>query len=163
HSGCVIEFVGDAIFAVFGAPHYISNHAEQAVRSGIEMRLRLSELNAEWRQSGLARTWQDSGIQEISIRLGVHTGQVVAGNLGSQTRMKYSVIGDTVNVASRLEALNKDLGTDYLISRDVYIQLPRGLQDAVVDHGTHKVKGREHPVRVYAVAQSPGPITKHPC
>jgi len=158
HSGCVIEFIGDAIFAVFGAPHYIANHAEQAVQCGIDMRLRLGELNAEWRQSGLARIWQDRGIPEISIRLGVHTGAVVAGNLGSQTRMKYSVIGDTVNVASRLEALNKELGTDFLISREVYIQLPRGLQDAVVDHGTHKVKGREHPVEVFAVALSTAPM-----
>lgn len=158
HGGCVIEFVGDAIFAVFGAPHYMANHAEQAVRCGIEMRLRLRELNAEWRHSGLASFWQDSGVPEISIRLGVHTGAVVAGNLGSQTRMKYSVIGDTVNVASRLEALNKDLGTDFLISRDVYIQLPRGLQEAVVDHGTQQVKGREQPVKVYAVSTSPTPI-----
>jgi class 3 adenylate cyclase len=65
------------------------------------MRLRLSKLNAEWRQSGLARIWQDRGIPEISIRLGVHSGAVVAGNLGSQTRMKDSVIGDSFPAACR--------------------------------------------------------------
>jgi len=159
HRGCVIEFVGDAIFAVFGAPHYMADHAEQAMRSGIEMRLRLKELNAVWQESGMARSWQESGVSEISLRIGIHSGQVVAGNLGSQTRMKYSVIGDTVNVASRLEALNKDLGTEILISRDVYIQLSRHLMDAAVDQGSHRVKGREHPVRVYAVPIPPSTIT----
>jgi len=153
HRGCVIEFVGDAIFAVFGAPHYIADHAEQAVRCSIEMRARLKELNTDWRRSGMARAWQDSGITELSARIGIHTGPVVAGNLGSDTRMKYGVIGDTVNVAARLEALNKELGTDILISREVYLQLPADLTDGVVDHGAHKVKGREHPIKVYGVSR----------
>jgi adenylate cyclase len=155
HRGCVIEFVGDAIFAVFGAPHYMADHAEQAMRCAIEMRLRLKELNAAWLESGMARSWQESGVTEISLRIGVHTGQVVAGNLGSQTRMKYSVIGDTVNVASRLEALNKVLGSEILISRDVYIQLPRDLMDGVTDRGSHKVKGRENPIKVYGLMVPP--------
>jgi adenylate cyclase len=155
HRGCVIEFVGDAIFAVFGAPHYMADHAEQAMRCALAMRLRLKQLNVEWQESGMARRWQEIGVAEISMRIGVHTGQVVAGNLGSQTRMKYSVIGDTVNVASRLETLNKALGSEILISGDVYIQLPRDLMDAVIDCGSHKVKGREHPVKVYALTVAP--------
>jgi len=155
HRGCVIEFVGDAIFAVFGAPHYMPDHAEQGMRCALEMRQRLKELNTEWQESGLARSWQESGIAEISLRVGVHSGTVVAGNLGSHSRMKYSVIGDTVNVASRLEGLNKELGSEILISRDAYIQLPRDLMDALRDRGSHKVKGREQEVKVYAPIDPP--------
>jgi adenylate cyclase len=158
HRGCVIEFVGDAILAVFGAPHYMADHSEQAVRCAIAMQQRQKELNAEWRKSGMARTWEESGITELSTRIGIHSGPVVAGNLGSQTRMKYSVIGDSVNVAARLELLNKELGTDILISRDVYLQLPVDLMDGAVERGIHKVKGREHPVKVYAVPGPPATI-----
>jgi adenylate cyclase len=156
--GCVIEFVGDAILAVFGVPHSMADHAEQALRCGIAMQHRQKELNAEWRKSSMARTWEESGIIELSTRIGIHSGPVVAGNLGSQTRMKYSVIGDSVNVAARLEMLNKELGTDILNSRDVYLQLPVDLVDGAVERDIHKVKSREHPVRVYAVSGPPATI-----
>ena len=76
---------------------------------------------------------------------------MIAGNLGGETRIKYSVIGDTVNVASRLERLNKDFGSEILISADVYLQLPQDLMEALVDVGSHSVKGREQPVKIYAM------------
>ncbi|UCE90293.1 MAG: HAMP domain-containing protein [Pseudomonadota bacterium] len=151
HGGCVIEFLGDAVFAVFGAPNYIPDHGEQAVRSAIEMRRRLVQLNQEWRDTELDRYWQETGVKAVSARIGIHSGRVVAGNLGSATRMKYAVIGDTVNVASRLETLNKELGTDILVSRDVYMQLPEDLTRELSDRGSHMVKGRDQPVTVYAL------------
>ena len=151
HHGCVIEFIGDAIFAAFGAPHYFSDHAEAAVRCAIEMRQRLAQLNEEWAGSGVARYWRQSGMDTLSARIGIHTGRVVAGNLGSATRMKYAVIGDTVNVAARLEGLNKDLNTDILLSRDVYVHLPEELSQHIVELGEHHVKGREQSVKVYSI------------
>lgn len=151
HTGCVIEFVGDAIFAVFGAPHYLSDHAEHGMRCALEMLRRLEALNGAWQTSGLAASWEASGIAEIRMRIGLHSGPVITGNLGSQTRMKYSVIGDTVNVASRLESLNKEIGSSILISRDVYLQLPPHLIEGMSDRGSFQVKGRDQPVRVYAL------------
>jgi adenylate cyclase len=149
--GCVIEFVGDAIFAVFGAPQYMHYHAESAMRSAMAMRQRLKQLNGEWQKTGVARRWEEIGMSDIGMRIGIHSGQVIAGNLGGETRIKYSVIGDTVNVASRLESLNKEFGSEILISGDVYLQLPQDLMETFVDVGSHPVKGREQPVKIYAL------------
>jgi adenylate cyclase len=150
HQGCVIEFLGDAVLAVFGAPARSEAHARNAVECALAMRERLAQLNAEWRRSGLAHCWTDRGIEELTARIGVHTGRVVAGSQGGATRMKYAIIGDAVNVAARLEALNKDLGTRLLISADVYAQLPGELAQRFASRGAHHVKGREQQVQVYA-------------
>jgi adenylate cyclase len=149
--GCVIELLGDAILAVFGAPSYLPDHSERAVRCALRMRERLVELNREWRQSGLSKYWHDSTITDLSERIGIHTGPVVAGNLGGRSRLKYSVIGDTVNVAARLEALNKELDTDLLVSEQVFVQLPNDLLDLFQDQGVHKVKGRQQSVQVFGI------------
>jgi adenylate cyclase len=150
HGGCVIEYVGDAIFAVFGAPYYHANHAEQATRCALAMAERLQALNKDWLESGLAESWQRVGLASISMRIGVHSGPVIAGNLGSKVRMKYSVIGDTVNVAARLEALNKEFDSQLIISRAVCLQLPADLSCLFKDCGTISVKGREQTVRIFA-------------
>ena len=151
YQGCVIEFLGDGILAVFGAPHYIPDHAEQAVNCAIAMRSRLAELNTEWSQTGLANLWLQNGIEKLEARVGIHTGTVVAGNLGSRTRMKYAVIGDSVNVAARLETLNKELNTSILLSEDVKIRLPPDLAARVSDQGSICVKGRQQAIRTYAI------------
>jgi len=159
HNGCIIEFIGDAIFAVFGAPQYIADHAEQAVRCAIEMRTRLSHLSQELQESGITRYWKSDEIIDLRARIGIHTGHVVAGNLGSTTRMKYAVIGDTVNVAARLEQLNKELGTDILLSRDVYTLLPEDLAREMTKQGEHHVKGREQAVSIYSVEKPKPKLT----
>ena len=151
HHGCALEFIGDEVLGVFGAPHYIPDHSEQAVRAAIKMLECLRQLNEEWHAVGLAQEWEASGVKELTARIGIHSGAVVAGNLGSKVRMKYSVIGDTVNVAARLEDLNKALKTDIAFSREVYIQLPQDLQEISKERGKFQVKGRELPVRVYAL------------
>ena len=152
NKGCVIEFIGDAILAVFGAPNYLPDHSERAVRCALRMRERLVELNEEWRQSGgFSQYWQDGADAGLSERIGIHTGPVVAGNLGGTTRMKYAVIGDSVNVAARLESLNKELDTDVLVSEQVYTHLPSDLLDHFHDKGVHQVKGRQQSVHVFGI------------
>jgi adenylate cyclase len=148
--GTVIEFLGDAILAVFGAPTVTADHAERAVRCALQMRVLLAELNEEAQRSGLAELWQQAGLDALRHRVGLHTGVVVAGNIGSATRMKYAVIGDAVNVAARLEQLNKALGTEILMSATTLERLPPGMVDAQA-RGKTPVKGRNEPVDVYAI------------
>lgn len=157
HQGCVIEFLGDGILAVFGAPVPRPDHPERALRCALAMQKRLASLNEEWARSGFANQWKASGVQGLHARIGIHTGRVVAGNLGSATRMKYAVIGDAVNVAARLEALNKQLGTQILLSDVVYAELSDELVGRVEDKGEHMVKGRAHAVRVWAVRDQAAP------
>ena len=151
HQGCVIEFMGDAILAVFGAPHYRPDHPEQAVRCAIAMQSQLQLLNREWRQVGLTRSWSGRSGEYVSTRIGIYCGAVIAGTIGSSTRMKYTVIGNTVNVAARLEALNKELGTQILIGGEVYRHLSGDLAGQLIDLGEFRIKGHELPIRVYTV------------
>jgi len=151
HHGCVIEFLGDGILAVFGAPQTYPEHAEMAVRCAVAMRDALRQLNKQWEQEGMAERWQDMGIDHIECRIGLHTGPVVAGNLGSKTRMKYAVIGDTVNVAARLEALNKEYDTTILMSDEVVTRLPNDLRERCDKVGITVVKGRQQTVVSYSI------------
>jgi class 3 adenylate cyclase len=138
HNGVVDKFIGDAIMAVFGAPVPEEGDALNAVRSALDMRERLRIINEGFRQRGLP---------EIRTGIGLHTGQVVAGNMGHAQRMEYTVIGDAVNLASRLEGMTKELGCDIILSDDLYQQV----QDSVVAEPLRKikVKGREQEVLVH--------------
>jgi len=138
HNGVVDKFIGDAIMAVFGAPVPEEGDALNAVRSALDMRARLEAINEGFRQRGLP---------EIRTGVGLHTGQVVAGNMGHAQRMEYTVIGDAVNLASRLEGMTKELGCDVIMSDDLYLQVA----DVVVAEPLRKikVKGREQEVLVH--------------
>jgi len=149
--GCVIEFLGDAILAVFGAPTDLPDHPARAVRAALAMRRRGAELNEAWEKSGKARLWKDRGIPALASRIGLHTGRVVAGNLGSKTRMKYAIIGDAVNTASRVENLNNALGTDLLFTDQVRMGLPAELAGLAEDKGQQAVKGRDSAVHVFTI------------
>lgn len=151
HGGCVIEFLGDGILAVFGAPDDLPEHAERAVRCAIAMRSELAKLNAAWDADGTSNAWRQIGLPTLSARIGVHTGHVVAGSLGSRVRLKYTIIGDTVNLAARLETLNTALGTDILVSGDVVAALPPDLAATAIGRGEHAVKGREQHVAVFSL------------
>jgi adenylate cyclase len=146
--GVVDKFIGDAIMAVFGAPVTKEDDAERAVRAAVRMREALAELNQQLSKRGLP---------PIRAGVGIHTGEVVAGNIGSEARMEYTVIGDAVNVASRLEGATKDLGEDLLVSEDTRAQA--GDAFAFRSLGELRVKGRHGPVRVYAV-DGPAPPTE---
>jgi len=151
HGGCIIEFMGDGILAVFNAPDALVSHPEWATRCALAMRARLDEMNAAWVADGTSAQWQAHGVSRLTARAGLHTGRVVAGSLGSEVRMKYTILGDTVNVAARLEQLNKSLGTGILVSRTVYDALPSELQARATSRGNHAVKGREQEVEVFSL------------
>src|ERR1044071_6377134 len=114
HQGVVDKFIGDAIMAVFGAPVPEPEDALNAVRAALEMRARLEQIN---------ETFQARGLPEIRAGIGLHSGQVVAGNMGHVERMEYTVIGDAVNLASRLEGMTKELACDVIMSEDLYTQV----------------------------------------
>jgi adenylate cyclase len=139
-NGVVDKYIGDAIMAVFGAPVPKPEDPVNAVRAAVRMRRGLDELNLGLRARGLPT---------LRTGIGIHTGLVVAGNIGSEVRMEYTVIGDAVNLASRLETSTKELGVDVLISEQTYeltkhVIVARPVRALVV-------KGREQPVVAYEV------------
>ena len=105
--GLVLQFIGDEIEAVFGAPLHEPDHADRAVAAALEMRRRLADLNARRAEAGKP---------PLRNGIGIHSGTVLAGNIGSAERLTYALVGDAVNLASRIQGLNKDLGTDILVS-----------------------------------------------
>ena len=140
NGGTLNKFVGDGILAIFGAPVSYGNDAERAVRTALEMLERLEEFN---------RKQAEKGGVELRIGVGINTGRAVVGNVGSTERMEYTAIGDAVNLASRLDELNKELGTSILISHDTYQQIEGIIHAKELQQ--MRVKGREERVRVYKV------------
>ena len=140
HHGTVDKFVGDMVMGLFGAPVPDPNHAEHAVQAALEMVARLDSLNGEWRAAGRPT---------LDIGVGVNTGEMIAGNIGSEAIMSYTVIGDSVNLGSRLESLNKEYGTRILISQMTKDQLRTPVPTRLI--GPVVVKGRTQPVVVYEV------------
>lgn len=152
HGGCIVEFLGDGIVAVFNAPAHQPDHAERAVRCALAMRARLGELNREWRASGFGPLAAVDGGAVLGARVGIHSGMVVAGNLGGVQHVKYSVVGDAVTVAAFLEGHNKELGTDLLLSWDTWVRLPARLRSSASGRGEVRVPGRAQSVAVYTLA-----------
>jgi len=107
YHGLVLQYIGDEIEAVFGAPLFRENHPTLAVLAAQEMRTRLEKVNVDLERAGYPR---------LSHGIGIHTGPVLAANIGSPDRLSYALVGDTVNVASRLQGLNKEFGTEIIIS-----------------------------------------------
>ena len=142
------EFEGDAVLAVFGAPLPMEDHANRAIDAAHGMLAAVDDLNVEWDADGTSETWRAVGIDRLAIRIGLHSGPVVAGNIGSQARIKYAVIGDTVNTASRVEGLNKTLETSVLLTGATRA-LATTKHVTFEDLGEHHVKGRTEPVHVF--------------
>jgi adenylate cyclase len=138
--GLVVQFIGDEIEAVFGAPVVQEAHAERAVRAAREMRRRLAAWNA--RRQAEAKPPLRHGI-------GIHTGTVLAGNVGSAERLSYALVGDAVNLASRIQGLTKDFGVDILASSTTRARLGAGL--ALEPLPATRVKGRSEEVEVFRV------------
>lgn len=151
HRGCLLDFTGDGLIAVFGLPLPDADHAHNAVKCAIEMRQCLTRLNGEWEARGLAARWHAVGIDRIEARMGIHTGPLVAGNIGSESRMKYSVMGDTVNIAARLEEMNKDFNSTILLSDQVRVRVPVELTEQFADYGVVNIRGRVQAVGAYSV------------
>lgn len=138
--GVVDKFIGDAIMAFWGAPLTQTDHAERAVRAAIKMLKKLPFLQKEWE----ARGWP-----HIAIGIGINTGLCTVGNLGSENRFDYTVIGDTVNAASRLEGLTKEYKTPLIISQSTKKLLPPDI--ACRELGAVMVKGKMQQMQIYGI------------
>lgn len=138
--GVVDKYIGDAIMAVWGAPVSKGNDTENAINGALMMRKELMEFNK-------GRGGDKKPV--IRIGCGINTGTVLAGQIGSEERMEYTVIGDTVNLASRIESLNKPFVTDILVSEDTYNLIKDIFKTEAMQK--IKVKGKSEPQRIYAV------------
>jgi adenylate cyclase len=139
------KFIGDAIMVYFGCPIAEEDHALQACRSAVRMQRRVAELNKLWQQKGLPR---------LQMRVGINTGSVVAGNMGTESIFNYTIIGDSVNLASRLEGVNKEYGTSTIISEDTYRSVASGVTARELD--CIRVKGKTEPVAIYELVSLKG-------
>jgi adenylate cyclase len=142
NKGTLDKFVGDMVMALFGAPLDDPKHAEHAVDAALEMIRELNRLNEKWTAEGRPA---------LDIGIGISTGPMIAGNIGSEAIMSYTVIGDSVNLGARLESLNKEYGTRIIISEATRAALPdryvfRPLGDVVV-------KGKTKPVAIFEVKE----------
>jgi adenylate cyclase len=142
NGGLVLQFIGDEIEAVFGAPLADPKHPEAAVRAAIEMRSRLDAWN---------RKRAAAGKQSLRNGIGIHTGTVIAGNIGSSERMSYALVGDSVNLTSRIQSLNKEFGTEILVSGVTKARLPRDAGFELASLPAVKVKGRLAEVEVFSL------------
>jgi adenylate cyclase len=138
YGGTVDKYEGDAIMAFYGAPHHMDDHAVKACLASIDMKRRLRELQEEW----TAR-----GEEPLSARMGMNTGIAVVGNMGSSTRMDYTAMGDSVNLASRLEGVNKHYSTHAMISESTYSKAKDYLEVRKLDR--IRVVGKSEPVTIY--------------
>jgi adenylate cyclase len=140
--GTIDKYIGDALMAFWGAPERIENTAPSACRTALAMKRAISSDNM---------TRAAAGMKPVRLRIGIHTGPLVVGNIGAPSRVNYTVVGDTVNSAQRLEGLGKEVDPDaevtILISSVTRAQLPVEFKTAAV--GSHLVKGKSERIDVY--------------
>ncbi|MBN1882759.1 MAG: adenylate/guanylate cyclase domain-containing protein [Deltaproteobacteria bacterium] len=144
HGGTLDKYMGDGIMAFFGAPKHDPNHARNACRAALAMQRELRRLN-------LVMEWE--GVPPLSIGVGVNTGEAVVGNIGTDRRMEYTAIGDHVNLAARLEVLNKEFKTGVIISE---FTLKKAGDVVVRDLGEVGIRGKREPVRIYELIDEHG-------
>ena len=140
HRGMVNDFIGDGMFALFGAPLDDPDHAGHAVAAALGMQAALRRLNAGWAAEGRPT---------LAMGVAVNTGEAFVGNMGSARKKKYSVLGDTVNTVARIEARNREVGTEILISAGTLALVKDRV--TVRDHGEMMLKGKTQPVAIFEV------------
>lgn len=136
-NGTLDKYLGDSVMAFWGAPVEIPDHAELACKCALDMKTRLEKLNEKW----------NTGDAAVKMRIGINTGDVVVGNIGGKKRFDYTVMGDNVNLASRLEGANKIYHTSIMISESTYNKIKSKFFTRELD--TIKVKGKKNITRVY--------------
>eukprot|EP00002_Diphylleia_rotans_P029150 TRINITY_DN5919_c0_g1_i5.p1 TRINITY_DN5919_c0_g1~~TRINITY_DN5919_c0_g1_i5.p1 ORF type:complete len:238 (-),score=45.63 TRINITY_DN5919_c0_g1_i5:550-1263(-) len=152
NGGTVLDFIGDAIVALWNAPVDVPNHQKCGVVCAVKMQRCISKLNQDWIQRGFIK-------ETLAVRIGLNSGHVMAGNIGCDSRMKYDAVGDSMNVAARLEALNKRYGSRILISEETLKH--------VADFALYRpieaiaVKGRTAVTRVYELLSYQSEIPEH--
>lgn len=141
NEGTLIKFIGDAVFCLFGVPIKSPDHAARACRTALEIQKQVEQFNASGR------------FPPLHTRIGIHTGPMVVGNLGAAQRFDYTAIGDSVNLASRIEGLNKYFGTNVMITEEVRQNLKSGFH--LLEIGTIKVAGKSKSVPIHTVIEQP--------
>jgi adenylate cyclase len=139
HRGSLDKYIGDAVMAVYGAPVAEPRHAALACHTALEMLTVLDELKVGWKARGLP---------VVDIGVGINTGPMIVGNMGSANRFNYTVVGDSVNLASRIESLNKSYGTNILVSEYTY-EVVKDEFPFAREIDNIRVRGRTQPVRLY--------------
>ncbi|HEY0073841.1 MAG TPA: adenylate/guanylate cyclase domain-containing protein, partial [Abditibacteriaceae bacterium] len=154
HKGTIDKYIGDAIMAVWNWPLQDSDHALNALRAAVQMQKTLEEMQEKW---------QAEGLPKLQIGIGIHSGPAILGNIGSPRRMEQTAIGDTVNVASRLEGLNKTIGPQfgsYILASETTLEaagLDGIIKSAlvadfqVVPAGETEIRGRLQKMKLYAI------------
>ena len=145
--GTLDKLIGDAIMVYFGAPIRDRSHAEQACRAALAMQARMNQLNARWAAQGLPA---------LRTRIGVNSGRAVAGNMGTDTIFNYTILGDCVNLASRLEGVNKEYDTLILVGEDSWARVAGAFEGRELDW--IRVKGKARPVAIYELAGLAGTL-----
>jgi adenylate cyclase len=142
YHGTLDKFIGDGIMAEFGMPLEDPEQAMNAIRAAAEMQRMVKKLSKEWEQKGY---------HPVKIGIGIHTGLAIVGNIGSDIRMEYTAVGDTVNVAAGLEGQTKYLSEEIIISKEVYDHVKTTHDFVFKDLGLLYLPERGHPMRAYAV------------
>ncbi len=153
HYGTLDKYEGDAIIAFYGAPMHMDDHAQQACLTALDMQDKLGELRKKWASEG--EKWPEI-VHDMRMRIGVNTGLIVTGNMGSKVRMNYTMMGDAVNLAARLESAAKQYGVYTMISDITYEIIKEEFEVRSVDKIT--VVGKSEPVVVYELLGKKGSL-----
>ena len=149
NDGTVDKFVGDAIVAFFGAPVSYEDHAKRACYTSLDIQKKSVELRERWKKDGHP---------EVYTRIGLNTGPMVVGNMGTTRKMNYTIMGDAVNLASRLEGANKPYGTYIMLGESTYLAAKDSIEARELD--SIRVMGKAEPVRVYELIARKGDIER---
>ena len=150
--GTLDKYIGDAIVAFYGAPVPVEDHEYQACMTALDMETRLIELRKKWESEG---DWPDI-VHNMHHRVGLNSGDMVTGNMGSSMRMNYTMMGDTVNIAARLEASAKQYGVYIQVAENTYTKVKDQFEWRNLDYV--QVKGKNVPVKVYELLAEKGKL-----
>ncbi|PIR41667.1 MAG: hypothetical protein COV30_02390 [Candidatus Yanofskybacteria bacterium CG10_big_fil_rev_8_21_14_0_10_37_15] len=147
HNGLVDKYIGDAVMAFWGAPLPNPNQSTDSCKSAIRMIKVLKNLNEHWKLAGITHV--------LSIGVGINTGEAVVGNFGSKKRFNYTILGDEVNLASRLEGLNKAYGTEIIIAESTKLEIEHDPEIKFRELDFIRVKGKKNAIKIFEVMANP--------